>query len=368
MTRQPIAIVSVSGGKDSTATALLALDTYGPNRCRFVFADTGHEHPLTLEYLAGPFAEHIGPVTTLKADFTADIERKRQYVAEKWPDDLIAGKPGKWVLLGAWGGDDEPPSMPADPSDPYCCHKSLPWVWSPARRPMTAKEADTVVARALSALRPTGAPFLDLCVMKGRFPSRKGQFCTQELKRRVRDRFMLDMMIAGHAVESWQGVRPDESRSRAGALDRERTPEGWEIVRPIAGWTAQQVVDFCRARGVPLNPLYSMGCNRVGCMPCINTSKAELAEIARRFPEEIARVAEWERLVGMASKRGKSTLLHHADGEGGDAEHAYRHCNIRSMVDWAKTSRGGRQYDLLRSGPAPMCSSSYGLCDEGEAA
>jgi len=35
---------------------------------------------------------------------------------------------------------------------------------------------------------------------------------------------------------------------------------------------------------------------RVGCMPCINSKKEELYEIARRFPEEIERVAAGERL------------------------------------------------------------------------
>lgn len=48
---EPLAVVSVSGGKDSTATALLALDTCGSDHCRFVFAATGHEYDLTYEYV-----------------------------------------------------------------------------------------------------------------------------------------------------------------------------------------------------------------------------------------------------------------------------------------------------------------------------
>lgn len=36
-------VVSVSGGKDSTATALVALELHGRDACRFVFADTGNE-------------------------------------------------------------------------------------------------------------------------------------------------------------------------------------------------------------------------------------------------------------------------------------------------------------------------------------
>lgn len=44
-------VVSVSGGKDSTATYLLALERLGGD-FEAVFADTGNEHPYTYEYVA----------------------------------------------------------------------------------------------------------------------------------------------------------------------------------------------------------------------------------------------------------------------------------------------------------------------------
>ncbi len=42
-------IVSMSGGKDSTAMALLAIER-DTEDLEFVFADTGHEHEMTYEY------------------------------------------------------------------------------------------------------------------------------------------------------------------------------------------------------------------------------------------------------------------------------------------------------------------------------
>ncbi len=54
-------LVSVSGGKDSTAMALWLIDEGLKDRCHWVFADTGWEHPdvyAYLEYLEGV----IGPI------------------------------------------------------------------------------------------------------------------------------------------------------------------------------------------------------------------------------------------------------------------------------------------------------------------
>ena len=60
-------VVSVSGGKDSAATAILALETMPRESLRFIFCDTGNEHESTydwLDYMAG----HLGiTITTLQS-------------------------------------------------------------------------------------------------------------------------------------------------------------------------------------------------------------------------------------------------------------------------------------------------------------
>lgn len=307
-------VVSLSGGKDSTAVVLLALEYAAKHNCRviFVFADTGNEHEITLAYLFDYLAPRLGvEISIVRADFSKDIARKRIYCAEKWP--------GKGV-------------------------------------------PDDIIQRAIAALVSTGIPFLDLCIWKGRFPSRKAQFCTQELKRYPMDAFMGDLLADG-PLESWRGIRRDESQNRKDAKSEEMTPEGWKVVHPIVDWTAQRTVDFVISHGVELNPLYSQGMKRVGCMPCINCGKDELLEIARRFPAHIDRIREWESLVAEASKRGFSTFFAtDTDGTETDAEIAAKG-RIDQRVEWAKTSRGGVSYDLERFMPPSECSSVYGLCE-----
>lgn len=297
-------IINMSGGKDSTATLLLAIERQAPG-IKPVFCDTGHEHPATYEYIAY-LEQRLGiSIQTIKADFSKDIARKRLFVQNKWPEKGVSAE---------------------------------------------------VVERALAILHPTGNPFLDLCIWKGRFPSTKVRFCTEELKvLPMQDQVILPALKAGEEVVSWVGVRRDESAARSTLPEREREDAGNEIYRPILDWTAADVFAFHAKHNVEPNPLYKQGMGRVGCMPCIMARKAELLEISKRFPEQIERVREWERIVSQASKTGFSTLFPSANGHGEGG--------IDEEVRWSKTSFGGRQMTIDAILEVPSCSSIYGLCE-----
>jgi 3'-phosphoadenosine 5'-phosphosulfate sulfotransferase (PAPS reductase)/FAD synthetase len=321
-------IVSISGGKDSLAQWLLAIES----GVKFipVFADTGHEHPQTVEYLEY-LESRLGKLVRVKADFAQRIEGKRKFIAEKWPISLVSE-----------------------------CG-------------FTAEQAAVVIEQALEALVPTGIPFLDLCMWKGRFPSTKVRFCTFELKHEPIKVQVVDPLVdSGNTVVSWQGVRAQESKERALLQEWE---EGFDlgprlaIYRPILRWTHEEVFAMARRHGINPNPLYQQGCSRVGCMPCIHARKSELAEIFSRWPEEIARVAEWEKLVAVCSRRGNSTFFPSTQ----DPRKAERRIEcitldshgIETYRDWALTTRGGTQFDLLANATDhSVCNSVYaGVCE-----
>lgn len=354
-------IVSVSGGKDSTALLLLAIERETPN-LQAVFADTGHEHQLTYDYVGYLEQATSVPIRRVKADFAAQIAKKRTYVTEKWPGKLMANHAGYWEWCGA--PEETPEKDPSDlfaPQDECVAAQVGDWFWRPAKIGLTAEQAQGIVARALRVLEPTGNPFLDLCIWKGRFPSTKARFCSEELKKNpMINQVQKPLLDAGHDVISWQGVRADESPSRAllnemDCITQRNGTELWNY-RPILKWTVEEVFAMHRKHGIKPNPLYEQGMGRVGCMPCIHCRKDELLEISKRFPEEIERVAEWERIVAQASKLGLSSFFATADGRGN---------NITEAVEWSKTSRGGQQYDLIRTDreSMPLCSSIYGLCE-----
>ncbi len=313
-------VVSVSGGKDSAATAILALETMPRESLRFIFCDTGNEHESTydwLDYMAG----HLGiTITTLRAEFSAQMARQREYILSEWPKEGIS-------------------------------------------------EADC--QRAAAAMIPTGNPFLDLCVWKGRFPSRRAQFCTEQLKTLPATEHQLGYIDRGEceAVWSWQGVRIDESISRRTrlacpanlAFSKFFDVRGGGIFnyRPILRWGNADVFEAHRIVGLEPNPLYRLGMSRVGCMPCINAGKDEVLAISRRFPGDIERIAMWELAVKASSKRGDASFFPDPNDQA--------HLNMRgieNIVSWAKTARGGRQFDIFRVYDEPKaCESAYGLCE-----
>lgn len=353
-------VVSVSGGKDSLATLLIAIKRFGKDRIIAIFCDTGNEHELTHQYLDYLEARLGIKIHMLRADFSEQIARKRLFVARDqrtrreydtrpvFEADGITPVPKRdgrgQIVLNKKG-------LPVQKTVKVGGGRKVRW-------------SNKAKRRALSVLYPTGNVFLDLCLWKGRFPSRKAQFCTEELKRNMAVEFQMELMDQGHTVVSWQGVRRDESHNRRNARKFERVAPNLFIYRPIVEWTAQQAVDHATLNEVMSNPLYSMGMGRVGCFPCINAGKDELREMALRAPDHMQRISDWEILVGMASKRGFSTFF--ADGNPSkDRREIFAELNIWTRIEWAKTTRGGQQYSLLNDLDEPSgCSSSYGLCEQ----
>lgn len=275
----------------------------------------------------------------------------------------------------------------------------------------------------LYAFERTGNPFLDMALMHGGFPLGRQRFCTDELKIQVVfDKILQPLLNECKTVVQWSGVRANESEKRAGydrfSIDQRDMAGDLYNFLPIHNWTATDVFACYRYFGIKPNPLYSKGMERVGCMPCILVNKEELAEIAVRFPDEIERVARWEKQVAMTSRWIHWMMVSHIDRRQfkdiviakpvepycdlkgriitTENKHikaklsinqrlihrsyeveteAYKGTcmlgprgnliggNINDAIDWSRTGRGGKVYDLVTALiDADACSSKYGLC------
>jgi len=274
-------IVGFSGGIDSQACARWVLNRYRPEDVILTNSDAGgNEHQLTTDFIEW-YSANVHPVTRIDA-----------VVADMWETPGYAEKRG-------YDGS-------------------------------------------------TRLTFDVMAEIKGRFPSRVAQFCTEILKLRPQRRWIREQFgpmgpFAGEDYTRYSGVRRDESEARKNVAFCEW--DAWfdcEINRPIADWTKRMCFDFVRSHGERVNELYALGFDRVGCAPCVNSAKDDIANWAVRFPQVIDKLDAWEQRTGR-------TFFHAIRIPG-----MPRTVLVRDVVRWAMTGRGGRQdlFPIMHERPA----------------
>ena len=285
-------VVGFSGGIDSQACALWVRERFPAEEIILLNSDAGgNEHPITEAFIR-LYSDTVFPVTVVKAE------------------------------IRDMGTAGTAPGRIRDRRNEF-------------------EETDTLT-------------FDRLAYLENRFPSRKAQFCTTYLKLHPQRRWLDENLGAkGHDWVRYVGVRRDESVSR-----RDTPDSKWDeyfdcdLHYPVASWTKQQCFDYCLAAGEPVNPLYTLGFGRVGCAPCINSSKQDIRNWVSRFPEMIDKVREWEVFVGRTffppCVPGMKINF------------------IDDVVAWSRTTRGGSVFQLQMLGDEnrpEACSSKYGLCE-----
>lgn len=400
-------IVNFSAGKDSTATMAIAHALFG-DKVQGVMADTDNEHELTIEF-GKTIHERIGcsPVQMVKRIYTQEeFDARRVSLTKSWSKRQA-------IRSGAYRGVIMPSLSRSD--TPF----GRSWLKTADRWGI---EFDTPLEAALSVLHPSGNSFLDAALLHGMFPMLRNRFCTDELKIQVAFDFAIKPLLdAGEVVVQWSGVRGDESSKRAGyerfSIDQ-RDPEFLYNFLPIHQWTAADVFALHKYFGIAPNPLYTQGAARVGCMNCVLCNKEEISETAARWPEHIEKHRQWEHKVRLVSRwvhwmsvgtvsqawmrtnLGYRDIIHFEEDEFTGEEIAMRkrypvHLgkdvllygldpdvqnidwsgfygprgnmgapSVPEVVEWAKTGRGGKVYDLVKASmDASVCSSRYGLCE-----
>jgi len=191
--------------------------------------------------------------------------------------------------------------------------------------------------------------FDTLALLKGRFPSSQASFCTDILKIRPTLRWIKEN--AGDCdYVMHTGKRRDESKRRA------ITPASeWDLTydcqlkHDIFDWTKEMCFEYVQAHGERYNSLYELGFSRVGCAPCHQSNKEDILNWTIRKPENIDKIDKWEQRVG------RTFFPPMVPGMAINF--------IQDVVEWAKTSRGGRQQPFPIFHEREACESKYGLCE-----
>lgn len=341
-------IASVSGGKDSAAVCLYLKEQGIPYEA--VFMDTGWEHADTYAYLRGDLTEAIGPITWLRAEVTLPPERE-------------------------------------------------------------------AMAQELEAMLGHYSAMVRLCLHKMMMPARQVRWCTQASKvepiRRYLDGLDADTL-------SVVGIRSEESEARKAMAEWEWSDkeDRWTW-RPIIRWSLDEVIAIHTRHSLRPNPLYLRGWSRVGCWPCIFARKAEIKMLADIDP---ARIEVIRRLEAMISDLYRTTKVGSEGKRAARAARAawwacsdcdtdlpneaacscggervyheavaaqlyqpptwFQHNSQRTeamrtegyawpidrVVEWSKTTRGGRQFELFASTDRDAGCMRWGLCDTGDPA
>ena len=141
--------------------------------------------------------------------------------------------------------------------------------------------------------------FIALVRKKG-LPTMQRRFCCERTK---------EWLGKGEVVLT--GVRAEESRRRAAyaqiqVISRRREHQGKDkgrseewlqqvehncikgqdrvMIHPILNWTENEVWEFIKTRGLPVNPCYA-NAGRVGCMFCPFASRAQIEMYEKLFPK-----------------------------------------------------------------------------------
>lgn len=293
-------LVFYSGGKDSQASLIWAVEQYGKDRITAVFCDTGWEHDFTYQ--------HIKEIT------------------EKMNVELVTLRSEKYL------------------------------------------------------------DFVDMSVVKGRFPSTKARFCTEELKSKPAIDYILD-----HAENFViiQGIRKDESFSRSKmesqcmyfkyyfqpyGYDKKGKPKfhtyrkkdvfeyckkyNADILRPIFNWTAQQTIDYIIKADQYPNPLYSLVFSRVGCFPCIMARHHEIHQIIKYFPEKWSELKEAEKQVGRTFFSPEYIPKHSGEKLSGG-----KSMNTAEQVEKYLIAKNATGNLFKDESEGFSCMSFYGLCE-----
>jgi 3'-phosphoadenosine 5'-phosphosulfate sulfotransferase (PAPS reductase)/FAD synthetase len=233
------------------------------------------------------------------------------------------------------------------------------------------------MARVIETRIGRYSPMVRMILQWGKVPTSVRRWCTADLKLRPVVAFMKTLNDPVNSI----GIRADESHKRATQPAWEWAPDfdAW-IYRPIKWWTKADRVEIHQRHNLAPNPLYlkGKGAKRVGCRICVNSGKEDLRQTAEHHPETIDILAEIETfLAEIDAPRERAMVERGASDEHPEWGHSPRWFTlslggkswmvpvpVHVAVEWANTTRGGRQQMLFRPQVDSGCS-VWGLCDVG---
>lgn len=265
-------IVPLSGGKDSQATLIWAVEKFGASKVQAVFCDTEWENPITYEhifYLCEKLNVELTILTNKKTGgFVELCKKKKRFpsVKARFCTSELKVKPMIDYILSL---------------------KSHVFIYQGIR----ADES------------------LDRSLMKEQCTYFKYYFQPYQTNTKIINKYTKIAEKQKLSPLQQQKLSIAKKRLSEGKEDekyhtyRKKDVIEWrkkysdDIVRPFFRASSDDVIRFSLNRELDINPLYFKGFSRVGCFPCIMCTVNEMDIIIKEYPEIIAKIKQAEEAV-----------------------------------------------------------------------
>lgn len=204
--------------------------------------------------------------------------------------------------------------------------------------------------------------FFALAQKKTRFPSTKVRFCTQHLKIFPSQDHIVYLKQAYSCVVAVSGVRSNESFERSKLLEWDYSGNLMTLQwRPLITWKIEDVLAIHAKYGIPMNPLYAAGAQRVGCFPCIMSNKAEMRNIAINFPDRLNLIRDYEKELSSFFSPNKTPVRFHSGSCQTKDGRTVTFPLVDDVARWSMTGKRAKG-SYLDDEPEPISCSS-GFCE-----
>ena len=194
------------------------------------------------------------------------------------------------------------------------------------------------------------SPMIRLMFQNLNYPRNFMRWCTKRLKIDVLKKYFDTLDFEPCNVV---GIRKLESIARSKLKEHDYNDYlNCDVWRPIINWTEKQVIEIHHRNNVKPNSLYLNGSHRVGCYPCINSRKSEIKNLSKK---RINLIHEIETKINILRQQKNKTAC------GFFKTKDRNQTLIHDVLNWARTSYGGKQYMLFDT-TEPSCI-KWGLCE-----
>ena len=325
-------ICPISGGKDSQATLLWCIETYGVENIIAVFCDVKWEHDWTynhIQYLVKKTGVEFLVLSSEKYDGFIDmVKHKKRFPSSQARFCTVELKTKPMI-------------------DYILSLKDHVTIFQGIRNDESAERS--TMTEECRYFKYYFEPYKSNKIIIEKYAKKPPKTENQKAElQKAKER-----LAAGKNDEKYHTYRKDEVFAWCDKYVD-------DVRRPFISSTADEVILYSLQRDYPINPLYYKGVSRVGCFPCMYVNLDELAIYLDHFPETFDEIEKYEEELKSTFFRPDKVPERYRSGY--DHKTDTKLTTIRDVERYIRDKNA--QTDLFEEPQySKSCSSGYVVCE-----